>query len=166
MAALEPGSKAPDFSLPDRDGEMRSLRAALEKGPVLLTFFKVTCPTCQYALPFFDRLRKAAVESPVTFWAVSQNEPEGTAAFNREFDLEPPQLFDSEDENFPVSNAYGITHVPSSFLIEQDGTISISSVSWDKGEFEQISERLAAAASAADLTVFNPGEDVLDYKAG
>ena len=166
MAALEPGSKAPDFSLPDRNGEIQSLRAALEKGPVLLTFFKVTCPTCQYALPFFDRLHKATAESPATFWAVSQNEPDDTAAFDREFGIASPELFDSEDESFPVSNAYGITHVPSSFLIEQGGTISISSVGWDKGEFEQINERLAAVASVADLTVFNPGEDVLDYKAG
>ncbi len=166
MAALEPGSKAPDFSLPDSNGEIQSLRAALEKGPVLLTFFKVTCPTCQYALPFFDRLASATAEGPVTFWAVSQNEPEDTAAFNREFEVKPPELFDSEDEDFAVSNAYGITHVPSSFLIEQDGTISQSAVSWDKGEFEQINGRVAAAASVPDLTVFKPGEDVLDYKAG
>ena len=166
MAALEAGSKAPDFSLPDRDGHSQSLRAALEKGPVLLTFFKISCPTCQYALPFFDRLASATAESPVTFWAVSQNDPDETASFNREFEVEPPELFDSEDEDFAVSNAYGITHVPTSFLIEQDGTISQSSVSWDKGNFEQISGRLAAVASVPDLTVFNPGEDVLDFKAG
>ena len=166
MAALEPGSKAPDFSLPDRNGDVQSLRAALEKGPVLLTFFKISCPTCQYALPFFDRLSAATEASPVTFWAVSQNDRGSTAAFNREFEVEPPELFDSEDEDFPASNAYGVTHVPTSFLIEQDGAISLSSVGWDKAEFEQISQQLAAAASVPDLTVFNPGEDVLDYKAG
>ena len=166
MAALEPGSKAPDFSLPDHNGNTQSLRAALEKGPVLVTFFKVTCPTCQYALPFFDRLSAATAESPVTFWAVSQNDPSDTAAFNREFEVDLPELFDSEDDNFPVSNAYGITHVPSSFLIEQDGTIAVSSVGWDKAEFELITKHLALAASAPDLDVFNPGEDVLDYRAG
>ena len=166
MAALEPGSKAPDFSLPDRSGNTQSLHAALEKGPVLVTFFKVTCPTCQYALPFFDRLNSATEESPVTFWAVSQNDLNDTAAFNREFGVDPPELFDPEDENFPVSNAYGITHVPSSFLIEQDGTIAAASVGWDKAEFELITKHLALAASTPDLDVFNPGEDVLDYRAG
>ena len=102
--------------------------------------------------------------SAVTFLAVSQNNLMETDNFNREFGIDPPQLFDSESENFPVSNAYGITHVPSSFLIEQDGTIAVSAIGWDK--FELIRKRLAATASIPDFMVFNPGEDVLDYRAG
>ena len=51
MAALPPGSKAPDFELPDRDGASHSLSDALRKGPVLLTFFKISCPTCQFQSP-------------------------------------------------------------------------------------------------------------------
>ena len=166
MALLKPGSKAADFSLPDRWGNRRSLQEALQKGPVLLTFFKIACPTCQYALPFFDRLQAATAGSPVTFWAVSQDTPAETAAFNREFGIDPPALFDSEDENFPVSNAYGITHVPSSFLIEQDGGIAASSIGWNRAEFESISQRLAAAASVSELRVFQPGEAILDNRPG
>ena len=166
MSALQAGSIAPDFSLPDCNGEMQSLSDALKKGMLLLTFFKVSCPTCQYALPFFNRLHLAIPKSAVTLWTISQNNPLETKNFNREFGIDLPQLFDLEEKNFPVSNAYGITHVPSSFLIRQDGSIATSSVSWDKVEFESINKQLVAAASTPDFTIFNAGERILDYRPG
>ena len=47
MPALDTGVMAPDFTLPTIDGEQVSLKEALQKGPVLLAFFKVSCPVCQ-----------------------------------------------------------------------------------------------------------------------
>src|SRR5208337_2826206 len=55
MLALREGTKAPDFSLPALDGGKFSLQDALQKGQVLAVFFKVSCPVCQYAFPFFER---------------------------------------------------------------------------------------------------------------
>ena len=55
MPALPKNSQAPDFRLLDAEGEEFHLYTALESGPVLLTFFKASCPTCQYALPYLDR---------------------------------------------------------------------------------------------------------------
>ena len=166
MAALSQGTKAPDFTLLDRDDQPRTLAAALQTGPVLLTFFKVSCPTCQYALPFIGRLQSRLEGTPVTLWAVSQDGPEATAAFNEEFEVSLSELFDSEEEMYPVSNAYGLTHVPTSFLIDRDGAIAEISVGWDKKDMEQISSRVGEAAGIADLTPFDPGEDVLDYRGG
>ena len=83
MAALTPGSKAPDFELPDRDGAPHSLSDALRKGPVLLTFFKISCPTCQYGVPFISRLAAPLEGKPATVWGISQDSPENTAGFNR-----------------------------------------------------------------------------------
>ena len=166
MSALQAGSQAPDFSLSDRNGKVWSLYEALEGELVLLTFFKITCPTCQYALPFFDRLNKAIEGSGVKFWAISQNSHQETVTFNDKFEVDLPQLFDPEEKGFPVSNAYGITHVPSSFLVGQDGVIAVSSVSWDKSDFKLISKKIAVAASIPDPVVFSPGEDILDYRAG
>ncbi len=59
MAALEPGTTAPDFTLPAMDGKQFSLREALARGPVLAAFFKISCPTCQYAFPFLQRIYEA-----------------------------------------------------------------------------------------------------------
>ena len=166
MAALPPGSKAPDFELPDRDGASHSLSDALRKGPVLLTFFKISCPTCQYGVPFFSRLAAPLEGKPVTVWGISQDSPENTAGFNREFEVSMPELFDSEEQGYAVSNAYGITNVPTNFLIEPDGTISVSSVGWDKKEAELISKYLGEASSMPELTPFKPGESVLDFRGG
>ena len=59
MPALSVGRAAPDFQLKTLDGQSFSLQDALARGPVMLLFFKVSCPTCQYALPFYERLFQA-----------------------------------------------------------------------------------------------------------
>ncbi len=59
MTALATGTQAPDFELKTLDGKSFSLSAELARGPAVLAFFKVSCPTCQYALPFLERLYKA-----------------------------------------------------------------------------------------------------------
>jgi peroxiredoxin len=53
MAALASGTKAPEFDLKTLEGKRFSFADELTHGPVVLAFFKVSCPTCQYALPFF-----------------------------------------------------------------------------------------------------------------
>jgi hypothetical protein len=37
---LPPGDKAPDFMLPDTNGTIVNLSSILEKGPLVLTFFR------------------------------------------------------------------------------------------------------------------------------
>ncbi len=166
MSALQAGSTASDFTLCDARGESHSLSEARAKGPVLLTFFKIACPTCQYALPFFGRLSKRLGSGPFTVWAISQDSAEHTALFNQEFEVDLPQLFDSEDNGYRVSDAYGISYVPATFLVEPDGAISCSSQGWSKDDFEQITARLAEAAGQPVFSVFEPSENVPAYRPG
>ena len=49
---------APQFDLPGLAGDRTSLPDLLVSGPVLLAFFKVTCPTCQLTFPFLERLHR------------------------------------------------------------------------------------------------------------
>ena len=166
MPALLPGSVAPNFTLGDADGNARSLAAALTKGPVLLVFFKVSCPTCQYGMRFFSRIGEHLADTPVTVWAVSQNDADSTKSFNREFESNLPALLDSEHAGFAVSNAYGITHVPTAFVIGQDGEVKHSSVGWVKAEVEEIAAAMSAAADQPPYIPFQPGEDVVAFKGG
>jgi hypothetical protein len=62
--------------------------------------------------------------------------------------------------------AYGLTNVPSLFLIAQDGTIEISSVGWVKNEVEDINAKLARVEGTPLAAVFKAGEDVRDFRAG
>ncbi len=157
---LQAGSQAPAFLLPDTEGRRFALAEALQRGPVLLVFFKIACPTCQYALPFVERLARRLEHSAVTICAVSQDSPEHTAMFNREFGISLPQVFDPEDEFFPVSEAYHIAFVPAFFVVEQDGLISRTSTGFNKKELEEIAAHLDAAAKRESEPLFDTDENV------
>ena len=165
MAALTAGTKAPEFELKALDGKRFVLRDELARGPVVLAFFKVSCPTCQYAFPFLERLHKAYGHKSVTLVGVSQNDPRETAAFTKEFGVTFPVLLD-DTETYPVSNAYGLTNVPTLFWIAQDGEIEVSSVGWMKADFTEIGRKMAEVGKITPATVFQPGEDVRDFRAG
>ena len=173
MAALPAGTKAPDFSLPalfsgnddKKVGGNFSLQAALQQGPVLAAFFKVSCPTCQYAFPYIERIHKAHGGKKITVIGISQNDQRDTAAFLKEYGITFRTLLD-DPNGYSVSNAYGLTNVPSLFLIGQDGQIEITSVGWVKQEVEEINRKLTAAEQTSPLPIFQPGEDVRDFRAG
>ena len=165
MAALSVGTKAPDFELKAMDGRRFVLRDELARGPVMLAFFKASCPTCQYEFPFLERLEKAYGHKGVQIVGVSQNDPKQTAAFTKEFGVTFPVLLD-DTERYPVSNAYGLTNVPTVFWIGQDAEIEVSSVGWVRADFEEIGRKMAEAGKTAPAVVFKPGEDVRDFRAG
>ena len=165
MAALVTGTKAPEFELKTVDGKRVSLSGELSHGAVVLAFFKVSCPTCQYAFPFLERLHKAYGNKGVRLVGVSQNDAKDTAAFNKEYGITFPVLLD-DMRSYPASNAYGLTNVPSIFYVAQDGEIEVSSVGWIKADFEEISRRMAGAGKIAPAVLFRQGEDVRDFKAG
>jgi peroxiredoxin len=157
--------KAPEFELKTLDGKPFSLSDELARGPVVLAFFKVSCPTCQYAFPFLERLHKAYGKNGVALVGISQNEARDTAAFVKEFGLSFPMLLDDTD-SYPVSNAYGLTTVPTIFWVAQDGEIELSSVGWVKADFQELNKKMAEAGRVAPTAVFKPGEDVRDFRAG
>ena len=166
MAALTPGTKAPGFELRTIDGKPFSLDDERARGPVVLAFFKVSCPTCQYALPFLERLHKAYSSKGARVVGVSQNDSRETAAFMKEFGISFPVLLD-DPRSYAASNAYGLTNVPSIFWVAQDGEIEVSSVGWVKADFEEINRRMAEAGKVSTpVTVFKSGEDVRDFRAG
>lgn len=165
MTALATGKSAPSFDLKTIDGKRFSLADELSRDPVVLAFFKVSCPTCQYAFPFYERLYKAYGRNGVTLVGISQNDASETAAFAKDFGITFPILLDPTGK-YPVSNAYGLTNVPTLFWIAQDGEIEISSVGWVKADFEQINRKMAEAGKIAPAGMFKAGEDVRDFRAG
>ena len=62
-----------------------------------------------------------------------------------------------DTRSYPVSNAYGLTNVPTIFWIAQDGEIEISSVGWVRKEMEEFNQRAAEASSEAAQAAVPPG---------
>jgi peroxiredoxin len=150
------GSRAPDFRLARLAAGDASLAGLLANGPILLAFFKVTCPVCQFALPFLDRLHDPAV---LPVYGVSQNCADDTSAFAGHYGLKFPMLLDREEDEFPASNAYGISTVPTLLLIERDGSIARAVEGWQRKQIEWLGARAGRA-------VIQPGENVPEWKAG
>ena len=152
---LSVNSKAPQFTLNDLDGVSHSRAATLQRGPVLLILSKLSCPVCQLTLPFLSRIAGGGIQ----IVTISQDDASSTRRFQSKFGVNLPTLLDLEEENYPVSNSFGITHVPSLFLVESDGTISFVSEGFVKKDLESLAER-------AGLPVFRQEETVPAWKAG
>ena len=165
MTALATGAKAPEFELKTLDGKRFSLNEELAKGPVVLAFFKVSCPTCQYAFPYIERLYKAYRNRGIALVGISQNDAQETAAFAKDFGVTFPLLLD-DTRSYLVSNAYGLTNVPTIFWIAQDGEVEVSSVGWVKADFESINRKMAETGKITPVAMFRAGEDVRDFRAG
>ncbi len=165
MATLDTGVRAPNFDLSTVDGKRVSLSEALQKGPVILAFFKVSCPVCQYAFPFVERLYQANHGADVTVLGISQNTLKDTQKFMREYGVTFPVALD-DPAKYVVSNAYGLTNVPTIFYIAPDGEIEISSVGWSKADLEAINRKLAEHRQQAATPLWRKGEDVQDFRAG
>ena len=165
MPALDVGKKAPDFTLSTMDGKPFSLRDALTRGPVVVAFFKISCPVCQYAFPFLERIYKAYGSKNVTIVGVSQNSAKDTGLFNKEYGVTFPVLLD-DTNSYPVSNAYGLTNVPTIFLIDSDGTIEVSSVGWVQQDISEINQKFAETGKISQQPVFRPDESIPAYRPG
>ena len=155
-ALLDPGSRAPGFRLARLEGGEATLAELTARGRVLLVFFKVTCPVCQLTMPFLERLHASGA---LSICGISQNDAADTREFNTYFGVSFATLLDTEETDFPVSNAYGISSVPSMFLVEPDGTISRVIEGWSKMDME-------ALGAAAGMTLFRPEDSVPVWKPG
>src|ERR1700752_5500740 len=106
LTHLEPGSLAPSFTLKGLDGKPYSLRDLLERGPVVLAFFKISCPVCQFTFPFLQRISERFTGRNAPVVGISQDDARSTKEFNREYGVKFPTLLD--DTSYSVSNAYGL----------------------------------------------------------
>ncbi len=162
LAHLEPGTQAPGFTLKSHTGRQLQLSALIEKGAVILAFFKVSCPVCQFTFPFLQRMHERLATASVI--GVSQDDARDTKDFCQEYGVEFPVLLD--DSGYPVSNAYGITNVPTVFWIEPDGKIKLECMGFDKTALEKMTSELGARAKLPPKPLFRPDEVVPAYKPG
>ena len=166
MPALITGKLAPDFTLPTLDGKQTSLHHLLKQGPVVLAFFKVSCPVCQYAFPMYERVAQAHKNGGAAFLGVCQNGASDAKAFAREYGVTFPIAIDYDANHYAVSNAYGLTNVPTLFYVDKDGEIEVSSVGWSKPDVDEVNAKLAALRQQKPPTLWRSGEDVPAFRAG
>jgi peroxiredoxin len=164
MPPLSAGKTAPTFQLATTTGTRLSLAEALAGGPVLLAFFKVSCPVCQFTFPFLQRIYEQLRPQGVQIWGVVQDKAKDGARFAETYGVTFPILID--DAPYKVSRAYSITHVPSLFLVKPEGLVEICSEGFSKAELLAIQRSLAQILAATPPALFLPTEKIPEYKPG
>jgi len=165
MTHIVAGHTAPGFSLKSVDNKEYSLTTLLERGPVVAAFFKISCPVCQFTFPFLDRLHKRYGGDGVTILGISQDDAKATSKFAKEYSLSFPIVID-DSNGYVVSNAYGLTSVPTIFLIEDEGKVKVSSMGFDKKDLETIAKELAERKRLSLTPLFRPDEVIPANKPG
>lgn len=118
---LEAGSKAPDWKLPDAEGNEVSL-SSLRGKVVVIDFWASWCGPCKMALPYLQQLHDKYKDKPVKVFSINCRERMGDAAARKYFkdhDLTYPQLFNGDS----AANAYLVRGIPTMYVIGTDGKI-------------------------------------------
>jgi peroxiredoxin len=152
MAALEPGTVAPPFRLEDLEGKDHSPDQVRQGEMLLLVFYHSECPTCQLSMPFIGNLARAVSSERMKIWGVSQDGRNETIKFARAKGLEMPICVD--DDPYPASQDYGLTNVPTLFLIDSARTIVDQCVGFTKTDFVRIAQAVARHAGAPAPDIF------------
>jgi peroxiredoxin len=164
MAALEAGATAPAFTLSDMEGQPHTLGNLKKDGLVLAAFYKVGCGTCQFTAPYLDKFYQAYRDKEgFQLWGVSQDTAEDTTAFLNDHQADFPQLL---DETHWASADYGMTNVPSIFLIDQAGQIIQSSVGFSRADLNAMSETVARHVGADPVIISEADDGAPDLKPG
>jgi thioredoxin-dependent peroxiredoxin len=103
---LRPGAEAPDFTLPDQDGQSRSLASLVVEGPLILYFYPADfTPGCTREACDLRDLHARIVATGLRVAGISPQSPESHRRF-REAHALPFTLLSDEDK--AVVRAYGV----------------------------------------------------------
>ena len=153
MKHLPRGVRAPIFELKTADGLTCSLEEGLSVGLVVLAFYKSSCPTSQFTLPYFQKIyAEIGAASTTKLWGVSQDDPNETKKFIKEYGLTFDVLID--EHPYHVSSAYGLEYVPTMFIVGRDGIILLSDSGFTKPSLMAVSKVVAEGASRPPIELF------------
>ena len=156
MAFLEAGAISPQVTLENSDGQPQVLGGLSVDGWLLLVFFKVGCGTCKFSAPYFEKIYQAFGNYPgFQMIGISQDSPEDTEAFMSEHGASYPNLYDT---TCWAAQDYGLTNVPTWFLVEEGGRILDSNTGFCRADLNSLSAKIAGHLDGP-VVVISPGDD-------
>jgi peroxiredoxin Q/BCP len=135
MPRLSPGDTAPDFTLPDADGEQVALRDFRGRKVVVYFYPAAMTPGCtKQACDFRDSLASLAAAGYAVL-GISPDKPEKLAKFRDRDAVNFPLLSDTSKATLEAYGAYGektmygktVTGViRSTFVVGEDGRVEVA----------------------------------------
>jgi peroxiredoxin len=141
---------APDFSLPDLDGNVRRL-VDFRGRVVLLNFWATWCPPCRTEIPLMETLYQAYKDHGFEVVAISSDVQgaEVVQPFVTQRHLSFTTLLDTTGQ---ATRLYGVTSLPTTYLLDREGrlvTVAIGSHDWAKPDAHALIMSLLDAAQQA-----------------
>jgi thiol-disulfide isomerase/thioredoxin len=149
---LKVGAMAPDFELKTLAGETVKL-SSLRGQVVVLDFWATWCGPCKKGLPVLNQIVQWADEAkmPVKFFGVNvweQGEVAAKLAIAKGFWDGQKFAFSSLiDPDDAVVAQYGVTGIPTSFIIGRDGKVEVVHQGFDPSMVETMKAELKAAVA-------------------
>jgi peroxiredoxin len=139
-AAAEPGTQAPGFTAKTFDGKDVSL-ADYRGKVVFVDFWASWCSPCRESLPLYDKLAADFGAEDFAIIAVNLDE---TAADARKFMAQHPVRYTIvQNPQGDIPKAFGVSGMPSSYLIDRDGTIRQRHIGFDKKDVQLLRAEVA-----------------------
>jgi peroxiredoxin len=114
--ALHEGDRAPNFRLPNAQGGSIELSALLNRGPVVLAFYRGQwCPYCSLELRAYQKLLPQLQALGANLVAVSPQTPDNSLSTAEKNELAYPVL---SDVGLHVARAYGVAFTLPTELVE------------------------------------------------
>jgi peroxiredoxin Q/BCP len=125
---LTPGTKAPDFTLPDHDGRDRTLASLLADGPLVLYFYPADfSPACTAEACSFRAYDEELRAAGLSLAGISSTASGLHKKFREMFKLPFPLLADAGrkvTKAYDASMPFGLGTRRVTYLIDADGTIA------------------------------------------
>ena len=138
-------------------------RDLISHSPAFLAVVKEDCPTCLYALPYFERLyRLHGGFAPVILLAQESEIGAGMMVENNQ--LEIPVLLDEEPHS--IGEELEVSFVPAVLLVSSDGEIELSFESFEREALREIHERLSRLNGRPETVFYREGETVDAFRPG
>jgi peroxiredoxin len=160
---------APNARFRTPEGVLLSTADVVAKGhglPVLLAFFKTSCPICRLTWPYLQRLHEAYGRQAVYVMGISQDDAASSRAYYVENGGATFDLVLDPEPTFVASNAFQVESVPHLVLLSPEGAVLDVFAGWSKSRMEALALRFATAKAISFVPVVPPGDPVRDFAPG
>lgn len=131
IARVAPGTVAAPFELKSLDGTPVQL-AQLKGKVVVVNFWATWCGPCKEEMPAFERLRQQLDPARFALVTITTDlQRDGIKHFLANLNVQLPVLFDEDQD---VSRAYLVRALPTTVLIDRQGTLvgrAVGPREWD-----------------------------------
>ncbi|OQX91941.1 MAG: hypothetical protein B6D58_05500 [candidate division Zixibacteria bacterium 4484_95] len=154
-------NKAPDFTLPDLNGNNVKLSDVIGEGPVYINFWATWCGPCKREIPELVKLYEKYHDRGLEILAISTDgtRSEGKVrAFVESYKMKFPVLLDSDKEVF--HRKYKGFAIPYGILVDNEGNVLHSAYGFRPGDEKKIIDEMQKYLSPVK------DKDIVGEKAG